>query len=53
MTTGKQTDMVFATLLTPNSDGKVTLDAAARTICARGTGFDVTLRYAEQGHEIE
>ena len=46
MTTGKHTDLVFATLMTPNGPGRLTLDAVARTLHASGDGFAVTLEYA-------
>ncbi|OPZ81817.1 MAG: hypothetical protein BWY76_02908 [bacterium ADurb.Bin429] len=52
-TVGKHTDLIFATLLTPNGTGRVKLNADTRTITARGPGFAVSLRYSEEGLELE
>jgi hypothetical protein len=45
MTRGKQTDMLFATLLTPAGEGRVTLDAAACTVTVTAPGVAMTFAH--------
>ena len=52
MTAGKHTELVLTTLLTPNTTGRLRLNARKRMLRATGPGFDVTVRYAEDTLEL-
>lgn len=52
MTAGKHTELVLTTLLTPNTTGRLRLNARKRMLRAAGPGFDVTVRYAEDTLEL-
>ncbi len=51
MSHGKHPELLFATLLTPNATGRVRLSPAKGAVRASGPGFDVTLRWTEDGLE--
>jgi hypothetical protein len=53
MTRGKQADMAFATLITPDGEGRMALDAAQRLVTIDAPGVAMRFRYAAEGLEIE
>jgi hypothetical protein len=48
VTEGKHREMVFATLLTPNGRGRVSLNQRQRAVRASGEDFAVTVKYGER-----
>lgn len=53
LTRDKQEEMVLVTLMTPNTTGRVVLNARKRTIHAMGRGVDMLLRYPANALGIE
>ncbi|HOS42607.1 MAG TPA: hypothetical protein PK794_02860, partial [Armatimonadota bacterium] len=52
-TIGKHTDLVLATLLTPNGTGRLKLNAETRTLRVSGPDVAMILRYGAEGLELE
>lgn len=53
MTQGKHRELVLATLLTPDGPGRISLNAAQRTLRAAGKGFAAALRYEEDSLDLK